>query len=120
MLCRWERQVGVKAGPTGTTMTIRKIANRLQSSMLLVVGFAALTALAHAARAEEPTASGLWEKSEAAKPVVWVLIFERDGTYEGPSQRDFLSRGMIPAQFARNAWMIASMSLSWALPLSGE
>jgi uncharacterized protein (DUF2147 family) len=90
MLFWWERQVGVKAGPTGTTMTIRKIANRLQSSMLLVVGFAALTALAHAARAEEPAASGLWEKSEAAKPVVWVLIFERDGTYEGAIAKRFL------------------------------
>jgi hypothetical protein len=51
-------------------MTIRKIAKRLQLSMLLVVSFAALTALAHSARAEEPTASGLWEKSEAGKPVV--------------------------------------------------
>jgi uncharacterized protein (DUF2147 family) len=96
MLCRWERQVGVKAGPTGTTMTIRKIANRLQSSMLLFVSFAALTALAHAARAEEQTASGLWEKSEAAKPVVWVLIFERDGTYEGAIAKRFLKPGDDP------------------------
>jgi uncharacterized protein (DUF2147 family) len=74
-------------------MTIRKIANRLQSSMLLVVSFAALTALAHSARADEPTASGLWEKSEAGKPVVWVLIFERGGTYEGAIAKRFLRPG---------------------------
>jgi hypothetical protein len=100
-------------------MTIRKIANRLQLSTLLVVSFAALTTVAHSARADEPTASGLWEKSETGKPVVWVLIFERGGTYEG-AIADFSSREMIPAQSARNVWLIAGMSLSWALPLSGE
>ena len=47
----------------GTAMTIREIAKRLQSlSMLLVVSCAALTPLAHSAKADEPTASGLWEK----------------------------------------------------------
>ena len=71
-------------------MTIRKIANRLQLSVLLVVSFAALTALAHSARADEPTASGLWEKSEAGKPVVWVLVFERGGTYQGVIAKRFL------------------------------
>jgi uncharacterized protein (DUF2147 family) len=74
-------------------MTIRKIADRLQLSMLLVVSFAALAALAHPARADEPTASGLWEKSEAGKPVVWVLILERGGTYEGAIAKRFLRPG---------------------------
>jgi uncharacterized protein (DUF2147 family) len=74
-------------------MTIRKIANRLQLSMLLVVGFAALAALTHSARADEPTASGLWEKSEAGKPIVWVLIVERGGTYEGVIAKRFLKPG---------------------------
>jgi uncharacterized protein (DUF2147 family) len=77
----------------GTAMTIRKIAKRLQLSMLLVVSFAALTALAHSARADEPTASGLWEKTEAGRPVVWVLIFERGGTYEGAIAKRFLKPG---------------------------
>src|ERR1700692_541566 len=93
MLCRCHWRVGVNAGPTGTTMTIRKIVNRLQLSMQLAVSFAALTALAHSARADEPTASGLWEKSEAGKPVVWVLIFERGGTYEGAIAKRFLKPG---------------------------
>jgi uncharacterized protein (DUF2147 family) len=74
-------------------MMIRKIANRLQFSMLLVASFAALTALAYSARADEPTASGLWEKTEAGKPVVWVLIFERGGTYEGAIAKRFLKPG---------------------------
>src|ERR1700736_385238 len=93
MLCRCERKVGVNAGPAGTTMTIRKIADRLQLSMLLVVSLAALTASAHSARADEPTASGLWEKSEAGKPVVWVLILERGGVYEGVIAKRFLKPG---------------------------
>jgi hypothetical protein len=96
MFCRCERKVGVKAAPTGTTMTIRMIANRLQLGMLVVVSFAALTALAHSARADGPTASGLWEKSEAGKPVVWVLIFERGGTYEGAIAKRFLKPGDDP------------------------
>ena len=74
-------------------MTIRKIANRLQLRMLLVVSFAALTALAHSARADEPTASGLWEKTEAGKPVVRVLIFERGGTYEGGHCKEISQAG---------------------------
>ena len=74
-------------------MTIRKIANRLQLSTLLVVSFAALTTVAQPARADEPTASGLWEKSETGKPVVWVLIFERGGTYEGAIAKRFLKPG---------------------------
>jgi hypothetical protein len=77
----------------GTAMTIRKIAKRLQLSMLLVVSFAALTASTHSAKADEPTASGLWEKTEAGKPVVWVLIFEHGGTYEGVIAKRFLKRG---------------------------
>ena len=77
-------------------MTIRKIANRLQLSVLLVVSFAALTALAHSARADEPTASGLWEKAEAGKPVVWVLVFERGGTYQGVIAKRFLKPGDDP------------------------
>jgi uncharacterized protein (DUF2147 family) len=77
-------------------MTIRKIANRPQLSVLLVVSFAALTALAHSARAGEPTASGLWEKAEAGKPVVWVLVFERGGTYQGAIAKRFLKPGDDP------------------------
>jgi hypothetical protein len=97
-------------------MTIRKIPNRLQLSVLLVVSFAAL---AHSARADEPTASGLWEKAEAGKPVVWVLVFERGGTYQGAIAKRFLKPEMIPVRSARNARMIAGTSPYWALPLSG-
>lgn len=74
-------------------MTIRKIAKRLQLSMLLLVSFVALTASAHSAKADEPTASGLWEKKAEGKPVVWVLIFERGGAYEGAIAKRFPKPG---------------------------
>jgi hypothetical protein len=77
-------------------MTICKIVNRLHLSILLVVSFATLTALAHSARADGPTANGLWEKTEAGKPVVWVLVFQRGGTYEGAIARRFLKPGDDP------------------------
>src|SRR5258706_5756254 len=88
--------VVVSAAPMGTMMTICKIVNRLHLGMLLVVSFAALTALAHSARADEPTASGLWEKTEAGKPVVWALVFQRGGTYEGAIAKRFLKPGDDP------------------------
>jgi hypothetical protein len=74
-------------------MKIYKIAKRLKLAVPLVVSFAELTALPHSARADEPTATGLWEKTEAGKPVVWVLIFERGGTYEGAIAKRFLKPG---------------------------
>jgi Uncharacterized protein conserved in bacteria (DUF2147) len=75
-------------------MTIRKISKWLQLSMLLMVSLAALTASAHSAKADEPTASGLWEKkTEAGKPVVWVLMLEHGGPYEGVIAKRFLKPG---------------------------
>jgi hypothetical protein len=74
-------------------MKIYKIAKRPKLAVPLVVSFAELTALPHSARADEPTVTGLWEKTEAGKPVVWVLIFERGGTYEGAIAKRFLKPG---------------------------
>lgn len=93
--------VVVSAAPIGTVMTIYKIVNRLHLSILLVVSFATLTALAHSAGADGLTASGLWEKSEAGKPVVWVLVFERGGTYEGAIAKRFLKPGDDPGVMRR-------------------
>src|ERR1700730_1348029 len=78
---------------SGTAMTVCKISKRLRLAMLLVVSIAELTAWPHSARADEPTATGLWEKTAAGKPVVWVLIFERGGTYEGAIAKRFPKPG---------------------------
>jgi hypothetical protein len=43
------------------------------------------------ARAAEPTAAGLWQKIEDGKPVVWVLMVDHAGTFEGAIARTFPS-----------------------------
>jgi hypothetical protein len=62
-------------------MTIWKIPKPLKVSVLLVINLVALTTFAQVLRADEPVATGLWQKTEAGKPVAWILIFERDGSY---------------------------------------
>lgn len=42
-----------------------------------------------AVHAQEPSAAGLWEKSEDGKPVIWVLVVDRGDTYEGAFARMF-------------------------------
>lgn len=41
--------------------------------------------------AEQPTAAGLWQKTEDNKPVVWVLVTEKNasGVYEGAIAKTF-------------------------------
>lgn len=39
--------------------------------------------------AAEPSAAGLWQKSEDGKPVIWVLVVDRNGAYEGAIARTF-------------------------------
>ncbi|MCO5131021.1 MAG: DUF2147 domain-containing protein [Xanthobacteraceae bacterium] len=45
------------------------------------------------ARAAEPTAAGLWQKTESGKPVVWVLVVDHDGVFEGAIARTFPTPG---------------------------
>jgi len=61
-----------------------------------LVGLALATAVAFGAaslpaRAVDPTAAGLWEKTENGRPVIWVLIVERpNNMFEGALAKAFL------------------------------
>jgi hypothetical protein len=46
-------------------------------------GFVMLLASLSAGLAAEPSAAGLWQKVEDGKPVVWVLVVDHDGIFEG-------------------------------------
>lgn len=55
----------------------------------VITGVAMLLGTSFAARAQEPTAAGLWQKVEKGKPVIWVLMIDHDGTFEGVMARMF-------------------------------
>jgi hypothetical protein len=63
----------------------------------LVAGLAAaLIATAGTSAAAEPTAAGLWQKTSDGKPVIWVLMVDHDGVYEGIMARLFPRPGDDP------------------------
>jgi hypothetical protein len=41
-------------------------------------------------RAAEPTAAGLWQKTEKGRPVVWVLVVDHSGVFEGAIAKTFV------------------------------
>jgi uncharacterized protein (DUF2147 family) len=58
-----------------------------------LVGGAMALGLATAVVAAEPSAAGLWQKTEDGKPVVWVLIVEHNGVFEGAFAKMFPKPG---------------------------
>lgn len=54
---------------------------------------AAVLLSAGMAQAAEQTAAGLWQKSEDGKPVVWVLMVDHAGIFEGAIARTFPKPG---------------------------
>jgi uncharacterized protein (DUF2147 family) len=94
---------------------LRNFSSRLRFTALVLAGVAALNAFAPSVGVAQPTAAptapaappppaappgpsaaGLWEKSEDGKPVVWVLVVNRDGFYEGAIAKIFLKPGDDP------------------------
>ena len=49
-----------------------------------------------AAQPAEPSAAGLWQKTEKGKPVGWFLVVERNGLFEGAFARLFPEPGDAP------------------------
>ena len=59
-------------------------------------GLCALLAAPPVSAAAEPTAAGLWQKTEDGKPVIWVLMVDHNGVYEGIMARLFPRPGDDP------------------------
>src|SRR6202165_1948295 len=53
-------------------------------------------------QAADPSAAGLWQKIEDGKPVVWVLVVDHDGIFEGVIAKTFPKPGEAPILAARN------------------
>jgi uncharacterized protein (DUF2147 family) len=61
--------------------------------LAMLTGVGAALAVATGALAAEPSAAGLWQKTEDGKPVVWVLVVDRNGVFEGAFAKMFPKAG---------------------------
>ena len=64
----------------------------LRRLLSLMTGFA-LWALAVAPAAAEPSAAGLWQKVEDGRPVLYILVVDHNGTFEGVMAKLFPKPG---------------------------
>src|SRR5215218_331523 len=69
---------------------------RLALPLAMGLAFAGLTASAIPAAAQEPTAAGLWQKTEKGQPVGWFLVIDQAGVFEGAFAQLFPSPGDAP------------------------
>src|SRR3954454_24176800 len=70
---------------------------RLVLPLLMGLLFASDLA-AQTAQPAEPSAAGLWQKLENGKPVVWFLVIDRGGIFEGVIAKTFLLPGEDPSK----------------------
>jgi uncharacterized protein (DUF2147 family) len=77
-------------------VTMRTAISRLRLTLPLMAGLALLLTVASPVRAAEPSAAGLWQKLEDGKTVVWFLMIDHDGIFEGVIAKTFPRLGEVP------------------------
>ena len=63
---------------------------------LLPIAIGLLLSATLAAQVQEPSAAGLWQKTEKGQPVGWFLVVDHDGIFEGAFARLFPEPGDAP------------------------
>ena len=72
---------------------MRTAGSRLRLALPIMAGLVTLLAIMTPAQAADPSAAGLWQKIENGKPVVWVLVVDHDGIFEGVIAKTFPEPG---------------------------
>jgi uncharacterized protein (DUF2147 family) len=75
---------------------MRTAISRLRLALPIMTGLVMLFAIALPAQAAEPSAAGLWQKTENGKPEGWFLIIDHDGIFEGVIAKTFPQPGDDP------------------------
>ena len=77
---------------------MRTAVSKFRLALPIIAGAALAFALLLPAKAAEPSAAGLWQKTENGKPVVWVLVIDHDGVnFEGVIAKEFAAPGEDPS-----------------------
>jgi hypothetical protein len=77
-------------------MTMWTAISRLRLALPIMTGLVMLFAIAPPGQAAEPSAAGLWQKVEDGKTVVWFLMVDHDGIFEGVIAKTFPPPGEEP------------------------
>jgi hypothetical protein len=87
--------LGLSFDQTERVMTMWKAMSRMQRRLAVASGLAIVFAVSLPGYAAEPSAAGLWQKTDDGKPVIWILMVDHhDGTFEGIMARKFVKPGM--------------------------
>jgi uncharacterized protein (DUF2147 family) len=77
-------------------MTMWNAIAKTQRRLAMIAGTLAMAfAASSPGYAAEPTAAGLWQKTDEGKPVIWILMVDHhDGSFEGVLAKKFLKPGL--------------------------
>jgi hypothetical protein len=78
----------------GQVTTMRNPLSKFRLMLPIMIGLLLMAALP--VQAQEPSASGLWQKVEKGKPVGWFLVVDQNGIFEGAIAKTFPQPGDPP------------------------